>query len=282
MQPRFRALTPRLSKPWRRQDNIITFKHLPLLRKLIFSLPPDLAIKASAEMAGLTNLQVMLWKQVIKFSANPQLLKDAPHRIICHRLFDPEAYKGEPVPNRQGLYEEAQALMFGSGDTRGNTLMVGFNNLLKRPDLYTRLRAKCSVRLTGSKDTSNPRRVRGSPSSHSYYQRIPSRFAWGQLSPFARCAPHWCHNRITRHPRRYCCWRVSGIFAHSSSTISDDPQSFKPACWTPDDASRGANDLEQWLVTFSRGPGSCLGINLAWCKLYITFARMLRVSTCRI
>ncbi len=66
----------------------IVFKHFPLLRNLIFSLPPWLAIKASPRTAGLTQLQVLLGKQVQEVTTNPKILKDAPHAIIYHRLLD--------------------------------------------------------------------------------------------------------------------------------------------------------------------------------------------------
>src|SRR5882757_6264779 len=48
------------------------FKHFPLFRQTILGLPPWLAIKASPETAGLTNLQVILGEQVREVSSNPE------------------------------------------------------------------------------------------------------------------------------------------------------------------------------------------------------------------
>tara|TARA_R110002060_G_scaffold17728_3_gene24563 strand:- start:639 stop:878 length:240 start_codon:yes stop_codon:yes gene_type:complete len=55
------------------------FKHFPLFRKAIFSLPPWLAIKASPETAVLTHLQVILGKQVQDVTTNPASLQDTTH-----------------------------------------------------------------------------------------------------------------------------------------------------------------------------------------------------------
>ena len=71
---------------------------------------------------------------------NPDTLKDSPHRIIYHELLSTEASKGEPLPSAGSLYEEAQALMFGGGDTTGNTLMLAIFHLLGSPGYVDRLK----------------------------------------------------------------------------------------------------------------------------------------------
>jgi hypothetical protein len=106
------------------------FKHFPLFRKTIFSLPPWLAIKASPETAGLTELQVILGEQVREVSANRERLAEWPHPTIYHRLLDPDSYKGRPMPSATALLEEAQTMMFAGGMTVGDALSVGFFNLL--------------------------------------------------------------------------------------------------------------------------------------------------------
>src|SRR5436190_21394584 len=93
------------------------FKHFPLFRKSIFSLPPWLAIKVSPETAGLTRLQVVLGKQVKEVMANPESLKESPHPTIYNRLLDPNSYKGRPLHDATALYEEAQPMVFAGGVT---------------------------------------------------------------------------------------------------------------------------------------------------------------------
>jgi cytochrome P450 len=51
-----------------------------------------------------------------------------------------------------------------------------------------------------------------------------------------------------------------------------DPELFRPERWLGPDATQ----LEGRLITFSRGPRSCIGINLAHTELYLGFAYVFR------
>lgn len=65
---------------------------------------------------------------------------------------------------------------------------------------------------------------------------------------------------------------MSSFFVHTSPTIFKDPEKFVPDRWLGEEAA----GLEKWLVAFSKGPRSCLGLNLAWCELYYLFAGLVR------
>ena len=45
-------------------------------------------------------------------------------------------------------------------------------------------------------------------------------------------------------------------FVHLNEEIFPDPHAFKPERWL----GASAESLEHWLVTFSKGPRSCLGV----------------------
>jgi len=51
-----------------------------------------------------------------------------------------------------------------------------------------------------------------------------------------------------------------------------DPLKFKPERWLVEDTSKMMLDL----APFSKGPRICIGLNLAWCELYLIFANILR------
>lgn len=120
--------------------SFVLFRHFGVIRKIVMGMPPWLSIKLSPGTAGLVQLQQILRQQIREISNNPELLKEAPHPIIYHALLNPESYKGKAVPSSGSLYEEAQALMFGGGDTTGNTLMIGVLTVLERPDILKRLK----------------------------------------------------------------------------------------------------------------------------------------------
>ncbi|KAL2351348.1 cytochrome P450 [Cryomyces antarcticus] len=57
-------------------------------------------------------------------------------------------------------------------------------------------------------------------------------------------------------------------FVHYNVDTFNDPMAFSPERWLEDP------ELDKWLVPFSKGPRMCLGINLAWAELRLTFARV--------
>ncbi|KAJ3568900.1 hypothetical protein NP233_g5405 [Leucocoprinus birnbaumii] len=65
---------------------------------------------------------------------------------------------------------------------------------------------------------------------------------------------------------------VGHTFLHRNAEFFPDPHEFKPERWLQSNSS----SLENYLVPFSRGPRMCLGLNLAWCELYLLFANIFR------
>jgi cytochrome P450 len=248
------------------------FKHFPPFRKTILSLPPWLAIKASPETAGLTHLQVILGKQVQEVMANPDSLKDAPHPIIYHRLLDPDAHKGSPIPDATALYEEAQTMMFAGGVTVGDALMTGHFHILAQPMLHARLCAE--VRSVWPRLTDAPPALEALEVLPLLTASIKEslRHSPGASSPLLRVVPAGGATIAGGAIPAGTVVGMSAVLVHMSLALFADPHAFRPDRWLAPDAKA----LEQWLVAFSKGPRSCLGINLAWCELYIAFATMLR------
>ncbi|KAL8964535.1 MAG: hypothetical protein Q9197_006889 [Variospora fuerteventurae] len=54
-------------------------------------------------------------------------------------------------------------------------------------------------------------------------------------------------------------------------SIFPTPGEFRPERWLNNDPK-----LDQYMCSFSKGSRSCIGIHLAYCALYFTFARILR------
>jgi cytochrome P450 len=70
---------------------------------------------------------------------NPELLGDAPHRVIYSELLNPEANKGLPSPTEVQLCHEARVLFAAGSHTVGTTLMTGVYYLLRSPEAKQRL-----------------------------------------------------------------------------------------------------------------------------------------------
>ncbi len=121
----------------------VRFKHAEWYKNMIMNCPPNISRVVSPQTAGLVDLQQILKKQIAGLIENPEGLAHLPHQMtIFHRLLDKEAYRSNTVPSSGSLYEEAQALMFGGGDTTGNTLMLGTFQLLKHPETMAKLKAE--------------------------------------------------------------------------------------------------------------------------------------------
>lgn len=247
------------------------FKHFPLFRKTIFSLPPSLAIKASPETAGLTHLQVILGKQVKDVIANPASLQDTQHPTIYHRLLDPESQKGAPVPDFTSLYEEAQTMIFAGGVTVGDTLMTGHFYILDQPELHARLRAEVKTVWPNINDSPSFEAFEALPLLTATIKES-LRMAPGACSPLLRIVPSGGATISSHSIPAGTIVGMANTFVHQAPSVFPSPATFNPSRWLGEDSK----SLEQNLVIFSRGPRSCLGINLAWCELYIAYATMLR------
>lgn len=255
----------------------MVFKHFPLSRKTLISLPPWLACRLSPTTAGLPKFRLALQGQIKQFMTNPESLKNQPHPIIYHHLLDPEAQKGHPVPGPVDLLQEAQLLSVAGSDTVGNTLMVGFFHILSQPSLYARLQKEV---LTVWPDLHDPPKFETLETLPVLTAAIKEalRMAPGVAAPCTRVVPA---TGATISGMEIPPGTVVGMsirLVHNSSEIFKSPEVYDPDRWLAGDSHM----LDQWLVPFSRGPRSCLGSNLAWCELYIAFATMLRRFEMRI
>jgi cytochrome P450 len=120
---------------------VIYFKHFPIFRKLITSIPPERAMKSNPQIAGLLKMQQLLKQRIASHVDDPESLKELPHSTtIFNLLINPEVHKSKKVADALSIYEESQVMMFAGGDTTANVIMIGTFYLLKQPELTQRLK----------------------------------------------------------------------------------------------------------------------------------------------
>ncbi|KAF4626931.1 hypothetical protein G7Y89_g11222 [Cudoniella acicularis] len=247
----------------------VLFKHFSLIRKTVFGMPPWLSVITSPQTAGLIHLQQLLGAQVNEVVKNPEVLQDSPHRIIYHELLSPKASKGAPLPSAGSLYEEAQALMFGGGDTVGNTLMLGTFHLLGSPLLVQRLKKELKAAWPILEDPPKLEELEKLPFLTAVIKES-LRISPGVASPLLRVVP--ATGATISGSTIPADASMSGSFVHNSPEVFKNHKKFDPDRWLqPDSAS-----LERWLVAFSKGPRMCMGQNLANCEMYLGFASLFR------
>jgi cytochrome P450 len=190
---------------------------------------------------------------------------------IYQRLLDLEAHKGNAIPNATALYEEAQTMLFAGGVTVGDSLMTGTFHILDQHLLYERLRAEV---FKVWPDINHP-------PNHETLETLPVltatikeslRMSPGACSPLLRIVPESGATISGSSIPGGTIVGMSSVLVHKLEATFEDAEVFDPDRWLEEDSK----ELEKWLLSFSRGPRSCLGINLAWCELYTGFATMLR------
>jgi len=63
---------------------------------------------------------------------------------------------------------------------------------------------------------------------------------------------------------------MTTYLVHENESIFPEPREFRPERWLHNER------LRKYLLAFSRGSRSCLGINLAWAELYLIVAHIFR------
>ncbi|KAI1630610.1 cytochrome P450 [Biscogniauxia mediterranea] len=66
---------------------------------------------------------------------------------------------------------------------------------------------------------------------------------------------------------------MSAAITHHDESVFPDSRSFLPERWL-DESGRRRKDLEKALLSFSKGSRGCLGMNLAFCELYLAVAAL--------
>ncbi|KAF1918736.1 cytochrome P450 monooxygenase-like protein [Ampelomyces quisqualis] len=249
----------------------IRFKYSDLYKNMILKCPPALSRMLSPETAGLVDLQELLRRQINDLCDDPEKLKQLPHNnTIYHRLMDAKAYRDNTVPSPDSLYEEAQALMFAGADTVGNTLMVGTHRLLQHPEKMHKLKTELlKAWPVLSEREPRLRDLEGLPYLNAVIKES-LRLSSGVVSGLLRIVPPngaIIAGVVTPPGTIVSC---GSTFVHYNSDIFPEPNQFKPERWLE------SNDLDNWMVAFSRGPRACIGINLAWAELRLGFAHVYR------
>ncbi|GJE84155.1 cytochrome P450 [Phanerochaete sordida] len=246
---------------------IMVFKHFRLLQAIITKAPAALMRHLAPELGGLMQMRQMLTDQVKEAKANPQVLHDLQQVTIYHELLkDPEN-----VPSDVSLRDEAVLYVTAGMDTSSDALTLGTVNILSRPELHAELLRELVAAWPNVDDA---------PPRYEQIEKLPYltavlkeslRMSHGVVQPMTRVVPKEGARISGYSIPGGSVVAISNIFVHWSKEIFADARAFKPERWLDPEA-----DLDPWLVAFSKGPRSCLGVNLGWCELYMSMATLFR------
>ncbi|KAH9002465.1 cytochrome P450 [Lactarius hatsudake] len=253
-------------------DTVTLRKFSDVFIWLLRSFPHSLLARISPALKGLLTFRRALKNQIEAILRSPQAMDDAPHRIIYRELLNPEAIKGHPVPTAQQLLNEAEVLFSAGSHTVGTVLMTGVYHLLHNPE--TKQRLVDEVRSAWPV-------LDSPPPSYEELEKLP--FLTAVIKETLRIAPAvpaGLPRVVPPSGAVIAGVRIPGgtvvsqspLFLHFSEHVFPRPHQFLPDRWL----QPGSKALDNCLVAFSKGPRSCLGINLGYCELYLTLAYLFR------
>jgi len=225
----------------------------------------------SPALKGLFIFKWALRNQIKSILRNPDQMNDAPHRIIYRELLNPEANKGHPVPTALQLQHEAEVLFTAGSHTTGTTLMTGVYYLLRSPEAKQRLVDELRAAWPALDQ----------PPNYEELEKLP--FLTAVIKETLRLAIPVPGGLPRVVPPSGAV--ISGVWIPGGTVVSQSPlfvtyseeifvrpHDFLPGRWLQPESKT----LENWLISFSKGPRSCLGINLAYCELYLTLGHLFR------
>ncbi|KAH9023771.1 putative P450 monooxygenase [Lactarius pseudohatsudake] len=215
-------------------------------------------------------LRETLMDQIDEILRNPASLENASHKIIYHSLLDPDAYKGRPMPSKLSLWHEALTLFGAGSDTVAVAATTISYHVLHNPEVQRRLVNELRTAWPVLEEV--PR--------YEVFEKLP--YLTAVIKEGLRMFPGGTALPRVVPPEGAT---IGGTFVPGgtvvgqwflcvlrSPTVFPDPDVFIPDRWL----GENAKILEGSLVTFSKGPRSCVGMNLAYCDLYLVIAGVFR------
>ncbi|KAG7094565.1 hypothetical protein E1B28_005393 [Marasmius oreades] len=172
---------------------------------------------------------------------------------------------------RWKLIDEGAAFQMAATDTTANACLHGTFHLLMNPEILVKLRKELDDAWKDAEEDMKYEQLEGLPYLGAVI-RESLRLSCGISSPTPRLVGE---QEVTIAGCTVPPDTIVGCasyIVHSNPTLFPDPHTFIPERWLGENSRK----LEKHLVAFSKGPRICLGINLAWCEMYLILANIFR------
>uniref|UniRef100_A0A0W0G8S8 Benzoate 4-monooxygenase cytochrome p450 n=1 Tax=Moniliophthora roreri TaxID=221103 RepID=A0A0W0G8S8_MONRR len=257
--------------------NLWVFKHIPTLKRVAQSLPKWLAVLVAPSSKPILEMQEDIEKLVEtalqdanKYEPDSNLDLNVFYTMVNKAQVQGDLKQSSRV-TKEYLISEGVDLRAAGSETVSNTCTIGARYLV-RDD---RVRGKLVEEL----ETAWPDKGNSMPLER--LEKLPYltavikeslRLSYGAVTPVHRVVPD-SGAVIAGHPiPPGTIVSIASPFVHMNPDIFHDPAQFRPERWLEDKDHR----LDRYLVSFGKGPRSCLGINLAWSELYLILGNVFR------
>jgi cytochrome P450 len=201
--------------------------------------------------------------------------EEQPYRTIYHGILNSKLPDEEKSLER--LAEEAQ-ITIGAGTLATAWVMsVGMYHLLApgSVSMFNALRKELKEAIPDPNEPLDWNKLEKLPYLTGVIKES-LRLGNGTTTRLQRIAPD--ETLIYKDPNTGKVWEIppgtpislTSLHIHHDENIFADPESFRPERWIENP------ELEQVLLTFSKGSRQCVGMHLAYAEMYIVLARIFR------
>ncbi|KAI9883898.1 MAG: hypothetical protein M1823_004311 [Watsoniomyces obsoletus] len=232
---------------------------------------PEWTIRVfNAQLLVVVHFQNSLEKQIREImDGKNDSYKTAEHKTIFHELLASDL--GASDKSMVRLVEEGQTLIAAGTITTAHHLKTITFYLLNNPDLLQRLKKELTDAIPDPKDLPPLQQLERLPFLTAVISE-GMRLSYGVVSRLPR---------VAHEPLKFHEWTIppktpismTSVFTHEDPTLFPEPKRFNPDRWLDQEKGKGK---EKYLMNFSKGTRTCLGMNLAYAELYMTLAAIFR------
>lgn len=244
-------------------------KSFPTLRKAL-ALASRFVVLSGAD-AVFAAYGTLVADQVAKGIERPQdICPDSMLRFMLLPSSKAGQDTSQPRLSRDLLVEELQTFVIGGGETVASAMVQALSGTLQNTALYRAVFEEIlGVWPEADAEMPSIEVLEGLPLLTAVIKES-LRLTHGVVAPLPRVVSASGAVIDSHHVPAGTVVGISHVFIHLSGENFQDPEEFRPERWM-DGSSADRN-----LVAFSKGPRSCIGINLAWSQLYIALATLFR------
>lgn len=249
----------------------------PVIPAFLNSLPEAIVEKASPEFATTINFKRDLRRNITSIkNGTISTEKDEKEQlsIFSSILADEQLPALEKGTER--LVDESMLFIPAGLLTTSWALSVGSFHIINDKAVYKRLREEIDTAIP---DPTQPDAFRWVD-----LEKLP--YLTGCARESIRLSQPVVHRsqRQYNHPIQYRQWTIpprTPVGMNLSDICFDEnifpePTAFKPERWIDNKETKYGPPVEKYFIFFGKGSRSCLGLNLAWCELYLGMAAMFR------
>ncbi|RDB18449.1 hypothetical protein Hypma_000256 [Hypsizygus marmoreus] len=248
------------------------FKYFPQIKYFLLSVPEWTAAYLKPGTTGILEQRRQMGAQIDGLLADRSSLENLEHETIYHHLLNPQPENVRMPPiSRSWLLDEGLYMRFAGSDTVGNVCTVGVYHILADPGVHSTLVNELEDAWADRDSAFGLEALEKLPYLTAVLKES-LRMAHGVVTPLPRIVgPTDTEIYGTVIPAGTVV-SMGATIVHRNPEIFPEPYKFSPERWLQKDSQ----DLEKYLVAFSKGPRSCLGVNLAWSELYLIFGNIFR------